>query len=312
VFEDVGPATVFVTQTQLVRDLWSRRALEVPAGSGSGFVWDDEGHVVTNFHVIDKARSLTVTLHDQSTWEAKYVGGEPKKDIAVLKIDAPPEVLVPVARPAGGHQLIVGQKALAIGNPFGLDHTLTVGVISALGREVRGFGGVSIRDMIQTDASINPGNSGGPLLDSQGRLIGMNTMIYSQSGQSAGIGFAVPVSTIDRIVTQLIETGHVEQVGIGIHILDERVARRWGVEGVVIQEVSSGSPAAEAGLRGLTREGQSFRLGDVIVGIDKESVDGYDDLYNALDGRKAGEDVDVHIVRDQRRVSVSIPLVILE
>src|SRR4051794_7587680 len=218
VFRNVAQSTVFVTQTRIVEDYLAGTLQEVPAGSGSGFVWDDKGTIVTNFHVVEGAQSLTVTFHDQETFEAKVVGIEPRKDIAVLKVEAPAKLLVPI-HPAKGGQLEVGQKTIAIGNPFGLDHTLTTGVISALGRQVQGAGGVSIRDMIQTDAAINPGNSGGPLLDSSGQLIGMNTMIYSKTGSSAGIGFAVPISTISRIVPQIVKTGRAQPVrpGNGVH-----------------------------------------------------------------------------------------------
>ncbi|HMR75456.1 MAG TPA: trypsin-like peptidase domain-containing protein, partial [Polyangiaceae bacterium] len=207
IFTQSSASTVFVTERRVVVDYLAGRAVEVPAGAGSGFVWDDQGHIVTNFHVIQKARKVTVTLQDQKPLPAKLVGAEPRRDIAVLKVFAPKDKLSPVALPPAGHPLQVGQKVLAIGNPFALDHTLTTGVVSALGREVDGIGGVTIRDMIQTDAAINPGNSGGPLLDSSGRLIGMNTMILSKSGSSAGIGFAVPVDTIRRIVPQLIKHG---------------------------------------------------------------------------------------------------------
>jgi S1-C subfamily serine protease len=324
IFKAVAPATVFVTQKRVVTDFWSGSAVEVPSGSGSGFLWDADGHVVTNFHVIDGARSLTVSLgggdpaakpgsDGEFSFEARVVGVEPRKDIAVLKIDAPPARLRPIvvapARPA----LEVGQKVVAIGNPFGLDHTLTTGVISALGRQVEGAGGVTIRDMIQTDAAINPGNSGGPLLDSSGRLIGMNTMIFSRSGQSAGIGFAVPATTIARIVPQLIQHGKVQQVGVGVSIDPSgRIERRLRLEGVVILEVAPESPAAKAGLSGLRREGRSIVVGDVIVGVDGRPIDGYDALYNALDGRKPGERVRVRIRRGDDLVEKELELVLVD
>lgn len=311
IFRDMAPATVFVTQSQVVRDWRTARAMEVQAGSGSGFIWDKSGHIVTNYHVIDGARSLSVTLYNQKTYPARFVGGEPKKDIAVLKIDAPASELIPVKVPNEGYELAVGQKAIAIGNPFGLDHTLTTGVISAMGRDQPGYGGVTIRDMIQTDASINPGNSGGPLLDSSGRLIGMNTMIYSQSGASAGIGFAVPFMTIKRVVPQVIRTGHVQQIGLGISILSDNVARQHGVSGVIIRAVNENSPAAKAGLRGLTTNGQGTYIGDIIVGIDDETVSNYDDLYNALDEHQAGDKVRVKIRREGKVVTVPVELFIL-
>lgn len=310
VFRAVAPATVFVTQTRIVRD-WTLRPSEVNAGEGTGFLWDRQGHIVTNFHVIEGANAVQVTLHSRKTYTAKLVGVEPRKDIAVLKVDAPPSELTAVRLLPPSERIEVGQKALAIGNPFGLDHTLTVGVVSALGREVAGIGGVTIRDMVQTDAAINPGNSGGPLLDSQGRLIGMNTMIYSKSGSSAGIGFAVPVSTVRRVVNQIIATGRAEQLGIGATYLDDDVARRSRVRGVIISKVFKGTPAAKARLRGVRRTRRGLLLGDVIVAIDGQAVVTYDDLYTAFDSRKKGEKVKVTIVRDGEAFDVVLPLVVV-
>jgi S1-C subfamily serine protease len=309
VFRAAASSAVFVTQKRLVVDYFGGRA-EVPAGSGSGFVWDKAGHVVTNFHVIRSARSLTVTLHDQTTHEATVRGVEPRKDIAVLKIDVPPDKLVPIKVPAKKVQLDVGQKAIAIGNPFGLDHTLTVGVVSALGRAVDGIGGVTIRDMVQTDAAINPGNSGGPLLDSSGHLIGMNTVIYSKSGASAGVGFAVPVSTIQRVVPQIIRTGRAEQVGLGVRIdPQQRLERRTGIRGVIVIEATPGSPAEKAGILGLKQTPRSIVLRDVIVGIDGVKVDDYDDLYNSLDKYREGDEVTVKVRRDEKIVDVRVKLI---
>jgi S1-C subfamily serine protease len=311
VFRSVAPATVFVTQTQTVVDYWNRRTMEVPAGSGTGFLWDDRGHVVTNYHVVADGKSYTVTLYDKSEWPATLVGGDPRKDVAVLKIQAPADKLVRVRLPSEAYTLEVGQKAVAIGNPFGLDHTLTTGVISALDREIVGYGNVTIRGMIQTDASINPGNSGGPLIDSSGQLIGMNTMIFSKSGSSAGIGFAVPVSTVRRVVDQVIEKGRVEQVGIGVRLLDESNARRIGVRGVAIVEVIPDSPAARAGLKGVTRTRGGWLLGDVITRIDDQKIESYDDLYNALDARRPGEEVTVTYLRERQELQVKLPLIAL-
>jgi len=306
----VAPSAVFVTQRQMVVDYWAGRALDVPAGSGSGFIWDKKGHVVTNFHVVDGARSLTVSLHNQRTFPARVVGVEPRKDIAVLRIEAPADLLVAVQLPDKAQELEVGQKVIAIGNPFGLDHTVTTGIVSALGREVQGAGGVGIRDMVQTDAAINPGNSGGPLLDSAGRLIGMNTMIFSRSGAWAGIGFAVPVKTIARIVPQIIATGRAEQVGLGIRIDPQRrIERRARLSGVAVISVEPDSPAAKAGLKGMVQTPDGIRLGDVIVGIGNEKVEDYDDLYNALDRYKVGDKVDVKLLRDGKPVTLSIALI---
>ena len=312
VFKAAAPATVFVTQKQLVRNSYTRRTQEIPAGSGSGFVWDRDGHIVTNYHVVDGGSSFTVTLFNQKSYPAELVGGEPRKDIAVLKIDAPEEDLMPITLPKKGSEQVVGQKAIAIGNPFGLDHTLTTGVVSAIGREVLGYGKVTIKDMIQTDASINPGNSGGPLLDSAGHLLGINAMIYSQSGSSAGIGFAVPVSTIRRVVPQIIETGHAEQAGLGISILSDDVARRAAIAGVIIESVMEDSPAAEAGLRGLSTGKNGVELGDVIVAIDEEEVLTYDDLYNALEAKTAGDRVKVKVVREQKEQVIECGVTILK
>jgi S1-C subfamily serine protease len=295
---------------------------EVRAGSGTGFVWDRDGHVVTNFHMVKDVLggadrglhgSLIVTLQDHKSYEAEYVGSEPRKDIAVLQIKAPKESLSPIQLPPEkARRLEVGQKAIAIGNPFGLDQTLTTGVVSAIGRSVAGIGGVSIRDMVQTDAAINPGNSGGPLLDSSGRLIGMNTMIYSKSGSSAGIGFAVPVNTIVRIVPQIISNGHAEQIGLGIQIDPaQRLEQRANIKGVIVLGVMANSPAASAGLQGIRQGFDGITLGDVIVGIDGDPIDSYDALYNTLDKHHAGEKVDVTTIRDGKKVKTTIPLVAL-
>ena len=310
VFAKTGASCVFVTQRQVIVDYFAGRLHDVPAGSGSGFVWDRDGHVVTNFHVIAEAQTLTVTMHDQKTYQANVVGAEPRKDIAVLHIDAPAEALVPVPHYTGRFDVQVGEKVIAIGNPFGLDQTLTTGVVSALGRQVEGIGGVTIRQMIQTDAAINPGNSGGPLLDSSGHLIGMNTMIYSRSGASAGIGFAVPAQTISRVVSQLIKYGKVKQVGIGIEIdPSQRIERRLGIQGVVVIDVLPNGPAAKAGVHGLSQGPSGLRLGDTIVAIDGKSIKDYDDLYNTLDGRRPGETVKVALLRDNRKVTLDLKLV---
>lgn len=312
VFRAAAPAAVFVTQTQVVVDRWRMQALEVPSGAGTGFLWDASGHVVTNWHVVDGGRSYKVTLFDQSEWPAVLVGGDPRKDVAVLKIDAPADKLVAVRLPAAGDLVEVGQKALAIGNPFGLDHTLTTGVVSALGREVMGFGRVPIRGMIQTDASINPGNSGGPLLDSQGRVIGMNTMIFSETGGSAGIGFAVPIDTVRRVVDEVIAHGKVDRLGIGVSFIEDAIARRAGVDGVPILEVAPNGPAAKAGLQGLRQTSRGIELGDVIVGVNGAPVHAYQDLYFAFDERKAGDVVKLTVLRDGKVVDVDTALTVVQ
>ncbi len=311
VFRAVAPSTVYVTQTRVLVDFLGEEQ-EVPAGSGSGFVWDDEGHVVTNFHVVAGARSLRVTFQNQKTFDGALVGVEPRKDIAVLEVGAPRELLAPVSV-AHHVTLEVGQKVIAIGNPFGLDHTLTTGVISALGRQVQGAGGVTIRDMIQTDAAINPGNSGGPLLDSTGALIGMNTMIYSKSGAYAGIGFAVPATTIARVVPQIIAKGHAEQLGLEVQIDPlGRLERRFGIRGVVVLSVPAEGAAARAGMRGITQTTNGLALGDVIVGIDDEKVDDFDDLYNALDQHRAGDVVNVRVRRGNEVATLRVEVVVVQ
>jgi S1-C subfamily serine protease len=310
IFREASLSTVFVTQTRVVED-WEGTQEEVSAGSGSGFIWDDLGHIVTNFHVVQGASSLKVTFRDQRVFQAKVVGVEPNKDVAVIKVDAPKELLRPVV-PSKTSELEVGQKTVAIGNPFGLDHTLTTGVISALGRQVKGIGGVTIRDMIQTDAAINPGNSGGPLLDSGGLLIGMNTMIFSKSGSSAGIGFAVPASTIARIVPQIIRTGRADQLGLGITADPRgRLERMNGIKGVVVTGVPAGSPAEKAGLKKPRRAPDGSVEVDIIVQIDGRKVESYDDYYNALDQKKPGEKVDVKVRRADKTVTLSLDVLVV-
>jgi S1-C subfamily serine protease len=317
VFRAAAPATVFVTQTAIVRDRFSFRAVEMPAGAGTGFVWDDKGHIVTNCHVALRdclrrveGASLSVTLFDQKAYPAKVVGTDPYHDIAVLKIEAKDSKLVPIRRPAADYKLEVGQKTIAIGNPFGLDHTLTVGVVSALGREVRGIGEVTIRGMVQTDAAINPGNSGGPLLDSRGQLLGMNTMIFSTSGSAAGIGFAVPVTTIERVVPQIIDTGFPVRVGLAVSAVDDDIAARMGIEGVIIQSVTSGSPAEKAGLRSAEDAAGGPKF-DVIVGIGDKRIRTFDDLYGALEDKNEGDVVKVAVRRvpGEEVINVDVALV---
>ncbi len=311
VFKALAPSVVFVTQKRLRRDMWSRRTEEVKAGSGTGFVWDTSGHIVTNYHVIDGGSSLEVTLHDGTTLPAKLVGGDRSKDLAVLKVRSR-KTLKPISLPVPNAIVDVGQKAIAIGNPFGFDHTLTVGVISATGRAMPGFGGIEIRDMLQTDAAINPGNSGGPLLDSHGQLIGVNTMISSKSGSSAGVGFAVPVSAVRRSVPDIIRYGEVKRAGLGIVRVDDRIARANGVEGIVIAEVQRGTPAARAGLRGLRKRRGEVFLGDIITAIDKYPVRNFDQLHNALARYQVGDEISITIRRDDKEKQVRLKLMQLK
>ncbi|HET6374343.1 MAG TPA: trypsin-like peptidase domain-containing protein, partial [Candidatus Polarisedimenticolia bacterium] len=284
----------------------------IPQGSGSGFIWDREGHIVTNYHVIEGGDRFSVTLADQSDWEAEVTGVAPDKDLAVLKIKAPRDKLKPLT-PGDSSTLVVGQAVLAVGNPFGLDHSLTVGVVSALGRELGSPNGRTIRDVIQTDAAINPGNSGGPLLDSRGLLIGINSAIYSPSGAFAGIGFAVPVDTVRRLVPQIIEHGRPIQAGIGISLLSERQSARLGLKGVVIYRVAPNSPASRAGLTGIgtDRQGRPV-LGDSIVAAGGVPVKSSDDLLHVFEGVGVGGTVELTVLHDDRERKVSLELVALE
>ncbi len=314
IFQRTSQIVVNVSNMRLERYLFSMDVTEVPAGTGTGFLWSAEGHVVTNFHVIQDANKIMVSFKSGKSVPARLVGAEPRKDIAVLKIDVPADYTFEPVSIANSTELLVGQKAVAIGSPFGLDQTLTSGTISALGRSIQGIGGVTIRDMVQTDASINPGNSGGPLLDSRGYLIGMNTMIFSKSGSSAGIGFAVPANTIHRIVTQLIKYGRVKQPGLGITTFDDGVTARLGLTGVILMQVSPDGPAGLAGLRGTSRlKDGEIELGDRIVSIDGVKIKNYDDLYGALDQYKPGDAVELTYVRGAKRPeSVKVKLIDLQ
>jgi S1-C subfamily serine protease len=308
VVEATKTSVVFVTNIQRVRDFYFSEQ-EVTRGSGSGFVWDNRGHIVTNYHVIEDGDIFNITLPNQEQRQAKLIGKESNKDIAVLQILGDLSGIQPLKIGSSGN-LLVGQKVVAIGNPFGFDHTVTTGIVSALGRNIVGAGGVTIRDMIQTDASINPGNSGGPLLDSSGELVGMNTMIVSPSGAYAGIGFAVPVDTIKKVVPEIIEYGTVIRPGLGISFLPDRYARRLGVEGVVILEVTEGSPADRAGLKGIARNRNGrLYIQDVIVAIDDVRIKSYDDYYNALDNFKIGQRVTLTVMRDDKTRKVPFTLV---
>lgn len=308
IFSKTSPSVVFITNLQVQHDVLRRNAMTIPRGTGSGFLWDEAGHVVTNFHVIAGADAAKVTLSDQSVWNAKLVGAYPAKDLAVLQIDAPKEKLKPL-QAGTSSDLVVGQYVFAIGNPFGLDHTLSTGVISGLGREIMSMDQRPISGAIQTDAAINPGNSGGPLLDSAGRLIGVNTAIYSPSGASVGVGFAVPVDTVVDVVSQLIRHGKVARPALGIQI-DDRLSQRFGMAGLMIVGVEPGSGAAEAGLRATYRDRQNGNLvlGDILVGIDGTKVGTSLDLFRALDSKKVGEKVRVSVQRGSDRYDVDVPL----
>jgi S1-C subfamily serine protease len=310
-FRQASPSVVYISTRRRVIDYWSRDVMSVPQGTGSGFIWDESGHVVTNFHVIEGASEAEVRLNDGRTYNAGLVGASPMHDLAVLRIDVPFDR--PPAVPIGtSSDLQVGQKVFAIGNPFGLDYTLTSGLVSALDRTLSERDGVTIRHLIQTDAAINPGNSGGPLLDSAGRLVGINTAIYSPSGAYAGIGFAVPVDTVNRVVPQLISEGEYRGPSLGI-VLDERVneliASRTGIEGVVILNVEPGSGADSAGLRGTTMDRSgALIIGDIIKAIDNEAVATVPDIDRVLDDRSIGDEVMLTIERAGRELEVPVTL----
>ncbi len=307
VFEKFSRSVVHITSLEAHRDRMTLDVTEIPQGTGSGFVWDQTGHIITNFHVIAHGNRASVTLNDGTTYAASIVGTAPDKDLAVLRIDAPAQKLLPL--PIGqSSALKVGAKVLAIGNPFGLDQTLTTGVISGLGREIKSMTQRSIFDVIQTDASINPGNSGGPLLDSAGRLIGINTAIYSPSGANAGIGFAVPVDTINAIVPQLLRDGKLVRPGLGINILSDQVARQQGIEGVVILGVAAGGAADKAGLKGTVPAQGGWAIGDVIVRIDQTDVKRSGDLFRAIDAHKVGDEVELVISTQGARRTVKVTL----
>jgi protease Do-like 1, chloroplastic len=307
-FEASSPSVVYITTLAVQQDLFSMNQMEIPRGSGSGFVWDRAGHVVTNFHVVLDADAAQVTLADHSTWPARLVGQAPEKDIAVLKIAAPAARLRPI--PIGSSDdLRVGQKVFAIGNPFGFDQSLTTGIISALGREITAVTGTPIRDVIQTDAAINPGNSGGPLLDSSGRVIGVDTAIYSPSGASAGIGFAIPVHSVQWVVPELIAHGRIERPALGVELAPDPLVRRLGLTGALVLRVEAGTGAARAGLRSTRRDllGR-WQLGDTIVAVDGKPVDTSADLNLVLEQKRPGDTVRVTLLRDGRRLDAQVKL----
>lgn len=307
-FKQASPAVVNITAIGVERDMFTLNLYQIPQGTGSGFVWDTSGNIITNFHVIQNADAAQVTLADQSNWKARVVGVAPDKDLAVLKIDAPANKFQPI--PIGtSKDLQVGQSVFAIGNPFGLDQTLTTGIISALNREIESVTRRPIQGVIQSDAAINPGNSGGPLLDSAGRLIGVNTAIYSPSGASAGIGFAIPVDTVNRIVPELIRSGKIIRPGLGVQIADEQIAQRLGVKGILVVDVLRGGAADRAGIQPARRDAQGrVRLGDVITAIDGKKVESPNELFLALEKYKVGDVVSVTSTRDGRSVQSKVTL----
>lgn len=306
-FEENSSSVVYITSIERRRSFFSLNVYEIPKGTGSGFIWDKDGRIVTNYHVIKDASRVDVALADNSRWEAVIVGAAPDKDIAVLQISALADTLRPLVIGESAN-LKVGQKVYAIGNPFGLDRTMTTGIVSALDREIQSASGRTIQGVIQTDAAINPGNSGGPLLDSAGRLIGINTAIYSPSGASAGIGFAVPVDIVNRVVPDIIRYGKVIQPGLGITIANERIARELDIEGVLIIDIQPGGAAEVAGLRGTRRRGDEIILGDIIESVNDVTIHSYDDLMNAFDEYRVGDSVTLGILRGDVRMKVKAKL----
>ena len=309
IFSKASPAVVYVTTSSLRRSRFWLNIMEIPRGSGSGFVWHDSGLIVTNFHVIAGADRVQVTLQDSSSHAAEIIGIAPEKDLAVLRLLEPPEDLVTL--PLGDStELSVGRKVLAIGNPFGLDTTLTTGVVSALGREIRAPSGREIRGVIQTDAAINPGNSGGPLLNSLGQLVGVNTQIYSPSGASAGIGFAIPVNTVREVVPQLISYGKILRPIMGVELASDRWRRRYNIRGLPIVRVFPGLPAHSAGMRGAWRNRRGeIKLGDIIDDIDGQPIRSHDDYLSIMEKRKPGDTVTVHSRFGNEKRTYSVTLI---
>eukprot|EP00898_Chlorokybus_atmophyticus_P004581 jgi/Chlat1/5123/Chrsp33S05120 len=308
-FKKNTPSVVFVTNLAVKRDYYTLDVMEVPQGSGSGFIWDNQGHIVTNYHVIKGASDLRVTLGDTTIFPAQVVGFDEDKDVAVLKIDAPNSKLRPL--PVGtSSDLEVGQRVFAIGNPFGLDHTLTTGVISGLGREISsGNTGRPIQDVIQTDAAINPGNSGGPLLDSGGNLIGINTAIYSPSGASNGVGFAIPADTVRGIVEQIVKFGRVTRPVLGISFAPDQAVKQLGVKGVLVLDAPADGPAGKAGILSTKRDQYGrLVLGDIIVSINGNTIKTGSDLYKILDRCQVGDTIDIEVVRGDKTEHVSVQL----
>jgi S1-C subfamily serine protease len=310
IYRALSPGVVNVHSTSYARDFFGY--VDQQEGSGSGSVIDQEGNILTNYHVIEGAAKLAVSFGGQKNYAAKLVGGDPDTDLAVIKLLERPKEPLTIISLGDSDRLEVGQKVLAIGNPFGLDRTLTTGVISGLQRPIRARNGRPIEGAIQTDASINPGNSGGPLLDSHGRMIGINSQILSPSGGSAGVGFAVPVSIAKRIVPQLVRSGQVVRPKLGIAPRDVEALRNLDLpvsDGVLILQTVPGEPAANAGLRGVTQtENGDFEIGDIILGVDNEKVGNYDDLYRLLDKHQVGDTVQVQIFRNGNRTTVPVRL----
>jgi S1-C subfamily serine protease len=310
-FRQASPSVVYITTLTEMVNVWTRDITRIPRGTGSGFIWDNHGHIITNYHVLQGASEIRIGLSDHRTFKAILVGASPDDDIAVLRMPIVPNMPSPL--PIGSsHDLNVGQMMYAIGNPFGLDQTLTTGIVSALDRSLFNDNGSQIKGLIQTDAAINPGNSGGPLLDSAGRVVGINTAIYSPSGVYAGIGFAVPVDTVNRIVPQLISHGKYERPKLGITIdseLNKRITEQYNIKGVAVIEVHKGSSAEAAGLKGVEMMDSAHLIpGDIILGIDSHEIDSINTLLNTLDNYTIGDSIKLRYLRGKREHTISIIL----
>ncbi len=306
IFQQSSPSVVYITTLEDTLNLFTRDITRIPRGTGSGFIWDRKGHIITNYHALKGASAVRIRLSDQRTFNATLIGASPEHDLAVLRIPMTTNMPKPLSI-GTSHDLQVGQITYAIGNPFGLDHTLTTGVVSALNRSLQNDNGSTIEGLIQTDAAINPGNSGGPLLDSAGRLIGINTALYSPSGTYSGIGFAVPVDTVNRIVPKIIKEGHYQRPKLGITI-NEKLNKELGIVGVAIIEVQPNSAAQRAGLRGITIQNNTIISGDVIVGIDQHKIESTQMLLSTLERYNIGDAVKVKLLRDNQAREVSLTL----
>ncbi len=310
IFQRSSPSVVYITTLTKKLNYWTRDITRIPQGTGSGFIWDKHGHIITNYHVLRGASEIKIRLSDQRTLDAVFIGASPDHDLAVLRI--PMGIQIPQPLPIGtSNDLQVGQLTYAIGNPFGLDQTLTTGVVSALDRSLNNDNGSVIEGLIQTDAAINPGNSGGPLLDSAGRLVGINTAIYSPSGAYAGIGFAVPVDTVNRIVPQIIANGDYQRPKLGITInenLNNIIIKKLGTTGVAVIDVKPDSSADVAGLKGIEMINNIIVSGDLIVGIDNTPIDSIKTLLSTLETYAIGDRVKVKMMRNKQEVV--IPLVL--